>query len=154
MEVKIIFLDLIDSRQLPDYKRDVCDVQMTSRPWWFNTQSKCKVFASWRKKSWAMDEAMKYNGWTLTLTMVWLNGNGNWQRCLKRIRRRVVRSKKQTEWEKVDHCHARGGVLLSIVWLEDKKKWLNYKRDVCDALVSSRPWMIVYKKVLLNSSIG
>ena len=44
----------------------------------FKTQSKCKVFASWQKKSWAMDEAMEYNGWTLTLTMVWLNGNGNW----------------------------------------------------------------------------
>ena len=35
-----------------------------------------------------------------------------------------------------------------------KKKWLNYKRDVCDALLASRPWMIVYKKVLLNSSLG
>ena len=32
-----------------------------------------------------------------------------------------VRSKKQTEWDKVDHCHARGGGLLSIDWLEDKE---------------------------------
>ena len=32
----------------------------------------------------------------------------------------AVRSKKQTEWDKVDH--ARGGGLLSIDWLEDKKK--------------------------------
>ena len=27
-------------------------------------------------------------------------------------------------------------------------------RDVCDALVVSRPWMILYKKVLLKSSLG
>ena len=74
---------------------------------------------------------------------------------LKRNGKMVVRSKKQTEWEKVDHCHARGGGLLSNDWLEDKeKKWLNYKWDVCDALVASRPWMIVYKKVLLKSSLG
>ena len=122
-------------------------------PFDINTENEDRVFASWRKKSWAMDEAMEYNGWTLTLTMVWLNGNGNWKRCLKRIRR-VVRSKKQTEWDKVDCYHERGGGLLSIDWLEDKKTWLNYKRDVCDALVVSRPWMIVYKKVLLKSSLG
>ena len=59
---------------------------------------------------------------------------------------RVVRSKKQTEWETVDHWHARGGGLLSNDWLEDEKTRLNYKRDVCDALVASRPWMNVYKK--------
>ena len=34
----------------------------------------------------------------------------------------VVRSKKQTEWETVDHWHARGGGLLSNDWLEDKEK--------------------------------
>ena len=33
----------------------------------------------------------------------------------------VVRSKKQIEGEKVDHCHARGGGLLSNDWLEDKE---------------------------------
>ena len=66
----------------------------------------------------------------------------------------VVRSKKQTEWDTIDHWHARGGGLLSNDWLEDKEKTgLNYKRDVCDALVASRPWMIVYKKVLLKSSL-
>ena len=66
----------------------------------------------------------------------------------------VVRSKKQTEWETVDHCPARGGGLLSNDWLEDKEKiGLNYKWDVCDALVASRPWMIVHKKVLLKSSL-
>ena len=53
----------------------------------------------------------------------------------------VVRSKKQTEWETVDHWHARGGDLLSNDWLEDKEKTgLNYMWDVCDALVVSRPW--------------
>ena len=62
----------------------------------------------------------------------------------------VVRSKKQTEWEKVDHCHARGGGLLSIDWLEDKE---NRCENVCDALVASRPWMIVHKKVVLKSSL-
>ena len=34
----------------------------------------------------------------------------------------VVRSKKQTEWETVDHWHARGGGLLSNDWLEEKKQ--------------------------------
>ena len=34
-----------------------------------------------------------------------------------------------------------------------KKIGLNYKWDVCDALVVSRPWMIVHKKVLLKSSL-
>ena len=33
----------------------------------------------------------------------------------------VIKSKKQTEWETVDHWHARGGGLLSNDWLEDKK---------------------------------
>ena len=33
----------------------------------------------------------------------------------------VVRSKKQTEWDKFDHCQERGGGLFSIDWLEDKK---------------------------------
>ena len=34
----------------------------------------------------------------------------------------VVRSKKQTEWETVDHWHARGGGLWSNDWLEEKKR--------------------------------
>ena len=54
----------------------------------------------------------------------------------------VVRSKKQTEWDTVDHWHAQGGGLLSNDWLEDKKTGLHYKRDVCDALVVSRPWNV------------
>ena len=90
-----------------------------------NTRNKYKVFASWRKESWAGDEAMEYNGWTLSWTMVWSNENGNWQWCLKkRIRRRVIRPKKQTGWETVDRWHARGGGLLSNDWLEDKKQAL------------------------------
>ena len=34
----------------------------------------------------------------------------------------VVRSKYETEWETVDHWHARGGGLWSNDWLEDKKQ--------------------------------
>ena len=34
----------------------------------------------------------------------------------------VVRSKKQTEWDTVDHGYARGGFLLSNDSLQDKKK--------------------------------
>ena len=34
----------------------------------------------------------------------------------------VVRSKKQTEWETVDHWYARGGGLWSNDWLEEKKQ--------------------------------
>ena len=52
----------------------------------------------------------------------------------------VVRSKKQTGWDTVDHWHVRGGGLLSNDWL--KKTELDYKRDVCDALVVSRPWNV------------
>ena len=36
----------------------------------------------------------------------------------------VVRSKNESEWEKVDYWHARGGGLLSNDWLEDKKQAL------------------------------
>ena len=102
-----------------------------------------------------MDEAMECNGWTLTVTMVWLDENGNWQRCLKQIlNRRVVRSKNQTEWETVDHWHARGGGLLSNDWLEDKEK-----RDLITCGTCVTPWwchaheMIVYNKILLKSSL-
>ena len=65
----------------------------------------------------------------------------------------VVRSKKQTEWETVDHWHARGGGLLSNDWLEDKKQDL----ITCGTCVT--PWwchaheMIVYNKILLESSL-
>ena len=65
----------------------------------------------------------------------------------------VVRSKKQTEWDTVDHWHARGGGLLSNDWLEDKKQ------DLITNGTCVTPWwrhaleMIVYKKVLLKSSL-
>ena len=39
-----------------------------------NTHNEDRVFASWRKRSWVMDEAIWYSGWNLILTMVWLNG--------------------------------------------------------------------------------
>ena len=52
----------------------------------------------------------------------------------------MVRSKKQTEGDTVDHWHAQGDGLGSNNWLEDKKTDLDYKRDVCDTLVMSRPW--------------
>ena len=63
------------------------------------------------------------------------------------------RAKKQTEWEKVDHCHAQGGGLLSNEWLENKKDLIT-KWDVCDALVVSRPEKIVHKTIRLTSNLG
>ena len=45
-------------------------------------------------------------------------GNGAW----KQIRGGVVRSKKQTECDTVDHWHVRDDGLLSNDWLEDKEK--------------------------------
>ena len=45
-------------------------------------------------------------------------GKGAWNK----LNGGVVRSKKQTEWETVDHWHARDGGLLSNDWLEDKKQ--------------------------------
>ena len=65
----------------------------------------------------------------------------------------LFRAKKQTEWETLDHWYARGGVLLSNDWLENKKDLIT-KWDVCDALVVSRPGKIVYKTILLKSSLG
>ena len=68
--------------------------------------------------------------------------------------RGVVRSKKQTEWETVDHCYARGGGLLSNDWLEDKEK-----QDLITNGTCVTPWwrhaleMIVYNKILLKSSL-
>ena len=77
--------------------------QIANRAWWqagrmwrpsdvtpifcINTHNEDRVFASWRKRSWVMDEAIECSGWNLILTMVWLNGIWTWKRCLKRIRR-------------------------------------------------------------------
>ena len=44
-------------------------------------------------------------------------------------------------------------VYYPLIDWKTKKTGLNYKRDVCDALVASRPGMIVHKKVLLKSSL-
>ena len=84
--------------------------------------TKERVFASWRVRSWALDVAIWCNSWNLWRTTVFLDENGNWQRCLKTNQKEgVVRSKKQTGWDTVDHWHARGGGLFSNDWLEDKK---------------------------------
>ena len=48
-----------------------------------NEWTKEMVFASWKKKSWALDEANGYSGCNLWMTMVWLKGNLTQQRCLK-----------------------------------------------------------------------
>ena len=73
-----------NDRVKPGYKRDVCDALMTSRPFFcINTYDKDRGFASWRKKSWAGDEANWYNGWTLSWTMVWINGILTWKNSLK-----------------------------------------------------------------------
>ena len=59
-----------------------------------------------------------------------------------------VRSKKQTEWDTIDHWYARGGGLLSNDWLEDKEK----KQDLITSGTCVTPWwrhvleMIVYNK--------
>ena len=133
--------------------------------------------ASWKQESWGMCEAMANNGWTLRVTMVWLNGNAYGPKCLKKQRetplktgeqqkrrlsprggchkgRRwpseiiiepgegprfpskkmengkgawkqkegVIKSKKQTGWDTVDHWHAQDGDLLSNDGLEKTKK--------------------------------
>ena len=39
-----------------------------------NEWTKEMVFASWKKKSWALDEAIWYSGCNLWMTMVWLKG--------------------------------------------------------------------------------
>ena len=74
-------------------------------------------------------------------------GNGAWNES----EGGVVRPKKQTEWDTVDHWHVRDDGLLSNDWLEEKKTGLHYKRDVCDARVVSRPEMFVYNDILLKS---
>ena len=112
------------------------------------------VFASWLEESWILDVANEYNGWILWKTTAWLIGFVKWNGCLKRIGRRMVRAKKQTEWETVDHCHARGGVGWSNGWLEKTKNAFVTKWDVCDTLVVSRPGTIVYKTILLKSSLA
>ena len=83
------------SRGEPGYKRDVCDAQVTSRQWFiqfFNIENKGKKgIASWRKESWGMYEAMACNGWTLTVTMVWLNGSSYCPRFLKNRGRKPLK---------------------------------------------------------------
>ena len=67
----------------------------------------------------------------------------------------MVRSKKQTEWETVDHWHAQGGGLLSNDWLEDKKK----KQALITSGTCVTPsWrhaleMIVQNEILLKASL-
>ena len=76
-----------NDRVEPGYKRDVCDALVPSRPWlymFFNIENKGKKeIAFWRQESWGMHEAMAYNGWTLMVTMVWLNGSAYCPRFLK-----------------------------------------------------------------------
>ena len=67
----------------------------------------------------------------------------------------VVRPNNETEWETVDHWHARGGGLLPNDWLEDKEK----KQDLITSGTCVTPsWrhaleMIVQNKILLKSSL-
>ena len=114
-----------------------------------------RVFVSWLKRSCVWGEATGCNGWIRWMTRAWSWVNQSEKKCLRK-KNNVFRAKKQTEWETVDHCHARGGGWLSNDWLEKnkEKKRLNDKWDVCDALVVSRPWTIVYKTVRLKSSLG
>ena len=81
-----------------------------------NTQNKYKVFASWRKESWAGDEAMEYNGWTLSWTMVWSNENGNWQKCLKEMRRRGGQTQ-EANWMRYSRPLARTRRWFMVQWL-------------------------------------
>ena len=82
-----------NDRVKPGDKRDVCDILVTSRPffsftdWNVHTRNKDMENAFWQMWSWDWDEAMEYNGWTLIETMVWSNENGNDRRYLKRIRK-------------------------------------------------------------------
>ena len=131
------------SRGEPGYKRDVCDAQMTSRPFFaliHKINIRCLLL---RGRS--HEQGMR--PWNIMVELC----PGPWFDQMKtEIGKSVwnesegggVRSKKQTGWDTVDHWHARGGGLLSNDWLEDKKTGLHYKRDVCDALVVSRPWNV------------
>ena len=89
--------------------------------WNVHTQNKDKENAFWQMWSWDWDEAMECNGWTLIETMVWSNENGNDRRCLKRIRKST---------QKLDPHMVFNGRVANMP---------GYKRDVCDALVTSRP---------------
>ena len=77
------------------------------------------------------------------------NGKGAWKQ-----KEGVIKSKKQTGWDTVDHWHAQDGDLLSNDGLEKTKKRLDYNRDVCDALIVSRPWIdSSQKKGLVKSRL-
>ena len=65
-------------------------------------------------------------------------GQSDWNE----LNRGIVRSKKQTGWDTVDHWHVRDDGLLSNDWLENKQKRLDYMWDVCDARMVSRPWNV------------
>ena len=65
----------------------------------------------------------------------------------------MIRSKKQTGWETVDHWHAQGDGLGSNDWLENKKQ-TSITSGTCVT-----PWwchaleMFVYNNILLKSSL-
>ena len=139
----------------PGDKRDVCDVRVTSRPFFYiNTQNKDRVFASWRKRSWAMDEAIECSGWNLTLTMVWLNGIWTWKRCLKRIRRGWLDPRSKLNEKQSTIATHEAVVYCPMIDCKTKKK-----QDLITNGTCVTPWrrhaheMIVYKKVLLKSSL-
>ena len=57
---------------------------------------------------------------------------------------RFKQAMKQTGWHKAHCCSGWGSGLVSNEWLQENIEWLNYSRDMCNVLVTSRPWKSSY----------
>ena len=118
----------------------------------FNTWTEEKVFASWLKRSYVWVEATEYNGWIRWKTRAWSGVNQYEKKCLRKKQCLEPRSKMKDKQSTIATHEA--VVYYPMIDWKTKKKQLNDKWDVCDALVVSRPGRIVHKIVLLKSSLA
>ena len=116
------------SRIEPGYKRDVCDAQMTSRPFTliYGLNIRCSLPGGRSHEYWMRP----FDIVVVTCVWPWFDerefdcGQSDWNE----LNGGMVRSKKQTGWETVDHWYARGGGLWSNDWLKKNRTRLQTGR--------------------------
>ena len=122
-------LHSFNDRVKPGYKRDVCDALMTSRPFFtlkHEINRRCLLLRG-RSHEWWM---RPFDIVVVTCVWPWFDerefdrSQSDWNK----LNGGMVRSKKQTEWETVDHWHARGGGLWSNDWLKKNRPSLQTGR--------------------------
>ena len=136
--------------------RDVCDALMTSRPFFtliYRLNIRCLLPGGRNHERWMRP----FNIVVVTCVWPWFDERefNRSQSDWNELNGGMVRSKKQTECDTVDHWHVRDGGLLSNDWLENKQK--NKDFITCGTYVTPE-WchaleMFVYNNILLKSSL-